>query len=79
VLREERIAETLERQFPEIVATEPARCRSGSRARVSNITCGRPIHGGANSGRKVMITRTRSVATRSMSRSSDSRLVGSLQ
>ena len=51
----------------------------GRRLSVSIVTCGRPSQGGANSGRKVMIGKTRSPSTRSTSRSSNSRVVGSLQ
>jgi hypothetical protein len=56
-----------------------ARCRGGRRLSVSIVTCGRPTQGGENSGRKVMITSTRRLCTRSTNRSSDSRVVGSLQ
>ena len=53
--------------------------RCASRLMVSTVTCGRPIHGGSNSGRKVTISSTRSVAICSTARSSTSRLVGSVQ
>ena len=46
---------------------------------MSIVTCGRPIQGGVNSGWKVRITSTRRMGTRSMRRSRDSRVVGSLQ
>jgi class 3 adenylate cyclase len=60
-------------------AHEDDGCRCGRRLRVSIVTCGRPIQGGVNSGRKVRIISTRSVGTRSTRRSRDSRVVGSLQ
>ena len=56
-----------------------ARCRFDRRLRLRIVTCERPIQGGVNSGRKVMISKTRRVGIRSISRSSDSRVVGSLQ
>ena len=50
-----------------------------ARLSVSRVTCGRPIHGGVNSGRNVTITKTRSVDTRSKMTSKASRVVGSIQ
>src|SRR5262249_54105087 len=64
---------------PVTCAIISARCRRGRRLSMSIVTCGRPIQGGVNSGRKVMMTTARSIGTRSMRRSRTSRVVGSLQ
>src|SRR6516162_7260847 len=50
-----------------------------SRLRVRAVTCGCPIQGGSNSGRKVTINSTRRVATLSTARPNASKLVGSAQ
>ena len=44
-----------------------------------HVTCGRPIQGGSNSGRKVTISSTRWLAIRSTARPNASKLVGSDQ
>ena len=46
---------------------------------MSKVTCGRPTHGGAKSGRKVMICRPGRLGTRSTVRSNSSSKVGSIQ
>ena len=53
--------------------------RGASRLIVSAVTCGRPIQGAANSGRKVTNSRTRKSSILSTSRPSTSRLDGSAQ
>jgi hypothetical protein len=53
--------------------------RSFSRLRVRAVTCGCPIHGGSNSGRKVMSSNTGRFAIRFTPRLNSSRLVGSAQ
>ena len=53
--------------------------RRSSRLRTRTVTCACPVHGGWNSGRKVIKSRTGRRATRSTSRSSSSRELGSIQ
>ena len=53
--------------------------RGARRLIVSAVTCGRPIHGAANSGRKLTNSRTRKRSILSTSRPNVSRLEGSVQ
>ena len=61
---------------PSIMA---AMSRSPRRLMATNVTYGRPIQGGSNSGRNVTSRSTRWLATRSTARPNDSKLVGSDQ
>ena len=63
----------------EICATKMVRSRRSKRLSVSIVTCGRPVQGGWNSGRKVTSSRTGRVRRCSTVRSSSSREVGSIQ
>ena len=59
-------------QVEGLSAREPVRReeqRSAPNNQVNIVTCGRPSHGGANSGRKVMIANTRRTERRSTSKS----------
>jgi hypothetical protein len=53
--------------------------RRSRRVSVSAVTCGNPVHGGTNSGRKVATSRTGRRAIRSIVRSKTSRELGSIQ
>ena len=80
--RKEQMLAALTAQVEGLSAREPVRReeqRSAPNNQVNIVTCGRPRHGGANSGRKVMIANTRRTERRSTSKSRDSRVVGSLQ